>query len=360
MNEAVIHETEAAPPIQGRSAQGSAQSCRNAIRDGCRSITEFPIDMQQRIDARYAERCAELEPKTSLERELILEMARAEIQKDVAHRLRHDPERIRQAVEETWDEDQRRHTNNLAARLPRDPQRVAELLLQTKHGAEWALTTWRGLAASARENHGLTEPQRQLLCDLKGVSPLLRDNTDTVPAASDEARLLALITREVKALETRLVLELEGRDKRARAMAKLGPLPPPDAATRKYKSDEARANKRWGRAFDSFKWVRAGMPASALTDPLTGKPLQEAAPAKTPEPPPASAGGGAAAPAAPPASDPAAGGPGKPAGDNSPIPVPGHLGAEHQEAFLVVGAMLREMIRAGLVNPPTTAPPKTE
>jgi hypothetical protein len=204
MSEAVIHETETAPPTQGRTPEGSAQSCRNAIRDGCRSITEFPIDMQQRIDVRYAERCAELEPKTSLERELILEMARAEIQKDVAHRLLHDRERIRQAVEETWDEDQRRHTNNLAARLPRDPQRVAELLLQTKHGAEWALTQWRGLAASARQNHGLTEPQRQLVLDLKGVSPLLRDNTDTVPAASDEAGLLALIAREVKALERRL------------------------------------------------------------------------------------------------------------------------------------------------------------
>jgi hypothetical protein len=289
MNEAAIHETEMSQPSGKRTREGAAQSCRNAIRDGCRSVSEFPIDMQQRIDARYAELCAEHQPKTSLERTLITEMARAEIQKDVAHRLLFDSERISVAVEETWDEDQRRHTNNLAARLPRDPQRVAELLLQSKHGAQWALTMWRGLEASARANHGLTEAQRQLVFDLKGVSPLLRDNTDTVPAASDEAGLRALIAREVKALETRLVLVLEGRDKVARAKAGLGLLPPPDAATRKYKSDEARAHKRYVWAFESFKWVRMGMPASALIHPLTGKPLQDAASEKAPEPPPAGA-----------------------------------------------------------------------
>jgi hypothetical protein len=316
--------------------------------------------MQQRIDARFAELCSEWQPQSSLERTLLLEMARAEVQKDVAHRLLYDSERITVAVEETWDEDQRRHTNNLAARLPRDPQRVAELLLQTKHGTEWALTMWRGLEASARENHGLTDAQRQLVCDLKGVSPLLRDNTDTVPAAGDEAGLRALIAREVKALETRLVLVLNGRDNVARAKAGLGLLPPPDAATRKYKSDEARAHKRYVWAFESFKWVRLGMPASALIHPLTGKPLQDAAPEtdKAPERPPAS--GGAAAAAAPPAPDPAADGRGKPAPDDSPIPVPGQLGAEDQEAFLVVGAMLREMIREGLVKPPASTPPQTE
>jgi hypothetical protein len=350
MNDATIHETDASEAPRGRTAAGSAESCRNAIRDGCRSITEFPIDTQQRIDARYAEHCAELQPKTSLERELILEMARAEIQKDVAHRLRHDLERIRQAVEETWDEDQRRLTNNLAARLPRDPQRVAELLLQTKHGAEWALTTWRGLAASARENHGLTEPQRQLVFDLKGISPLLRDNTDTVPAASDEARLLALITREVKALETRLVLELEGRDKRARARAKLGQMPPPDAATRKYKSDEARAHKRWTRAFESFQWVRAGMPASDLIHPLTGKPLQEAEAAPTPEPPSSAA--------APRGSGCDSDKPTVAPGDR-PIPVSDNASDEDKEMPLVGSATLRSTVQGGLVKPPTLSPPPT-
>jgi hypothetical protein len=355
MNVATMHETDAPQPSRERTLEGFAQSCRNAIRDGCRSISEFPIDMQQRIDARFAELCADWQPKSSLERTLLLEMARAEIQKDVAHRLLHDSERIYVAVEETWDEDQGRHTNNLAARLPRDPQRVAELLLQTKHGAEWALTQWRGLEASARENHGLTEAQRQLVFDLKGVSPLLRDNKDTVPGASDEAGLLALIAREVKALETRLVLVLNGRDKVARAKAGLGLLPPPDAATRKYKSDEARAHKRYVWAFESFKWVRLGMPASALIHPLTGKPLQDVGTEKAPDPPPA-------APAAAAVAQPASGCESDQppvAPDNRPIPLPDNASDEDKEMLLVVSATLRSMLQGGLVQPPTLAPPPT-
>jgi hypothetical protein len=96
------------------------------------------------------------------------------------------------------------------------------------------------------------------------------------------------------------------------------------------------------------------MPACALIHPLTGKPLQEAAPEKAPAPP------GAVATAAPVASRPAADRPGKPAPGNSPVPVPEGLSAEDEEAFRVVGATLREILRAGLVNPPTTAPPQTE
>jgi hypothetical protein len=163
-----------------------------------------------------------MEPKSTLERALITEMARGQVQEDVAHTLRYDSERVREAVEDTWDEDQRRHTNNLAARLARDPQRVADRLLESKHGAEWVLKQWRGLAASAAENHGFTDAQRQLALDLKGVSPHLRDNPAEVPAAGDKEGLLALCAREIQQLETLLVLTLEGRDQRARAKAKHG------------------------------------------------------------------------------------------------------------------------------------------
>jgi hypothetical protein len=308
--------------------------------------------MQKRIDAREAELRAELKPKSTLEGTLIKEMARAEIQADVAHALLIDAERVKQAVEETWDEDQRRHTNNLAARLPRDPQRVAGLLLETKQGVEWALDQWRGLAASAAQNHGLTEPQRQLALDLKGVSPLLRDNTLKVPAAGDVEDILALCAREVKQLETRLALVLEGRDQRARAKAQKGQVPPPDAATRKYKSDEARAHKRYVWAFESFRWVRMGMPAAALIHPLTGRPLVEAEAAATaapaggaPEPPPPPAGAGVtASPGPAPATD---------------APLPDGITPEDQEMLLLVGATLRSMAREGILKPPGGGPPPT-
>jgi hypothetical protein len=350
MNDAAIDETEA--PHQ--SFGGAANSRRNAIRDGCRSVSEFPVEMQKRIDQREPELCAELKPKSILERELIKEMARAAIQEDVAHALLYDAERVERAVDENWDEDQRRHTGNLAARLPRDPQRVAGRLLETKQGVEWALEQWRGLAASAAENNGLTEPQRQLCLDLKGVSPLLRDNTAVVPAAGDKEGLLAVCAREMKHLETRLVSVLEGRDERARVKARRGQMPPPDAATRKYKSDEARAHKRWVWAFESFKWVRMGMPADTLIHPMTGRPLKDmvADAGGAPESP--HAGTAAPQPVAGPDPDDREAGP-----DNNPNPPPEGISPEDQEMMLLVGATLRSMHRDGVLKSPGSAPPPT-
>jgi hypothetical protein len=371
MNDAQNHETDAAERTGCRTSEGSANSRRNAVRDGCRSISEFPVEMQKRIDAREAELCAEHQPKSRLERTLLKEMARGEIQEDVAERLLYDEERVQQAVEETWDEDQRRAANNLGARLPRDPMRVADRLLETKHGAEWLLEQWCGLAASVAENHGVTDAQRQLMFDLKGVSPLARDNTRIVPAAGDKNRLVALCAGEIQRLERRLALELEGRDKRAQAKAKHGIVQPPDAATRKYQSDKARAHKRYVWAFENFKGVRMGMLSGTLINPLTGKPLVDPE-AEAGEPPPAATGGApeppradAGATAAPASAAPtsAAGPPPMAPLDpqelkrrlgDLPIPLPPGLSREDQEMLLLCGGTLRSLFRAGILKPPTS------
>jgi hypothetical protein len=326
--------------------------------------------MQIRIDAREAELIAELKPTTTLQRTLIKEMARGEIQKDVAHALLIDSERLWQDVNTTWDEDQKRRADNLAARLPRDPMRVANTLLATKQGAEWVLEQWRGLAASVTENGGLKEPQRQLALDLKGVSPLLRDNTRIVPAAGDKEGLLALFAREIKRLEDRLVLVLQSRDTVARGKTRLGLLPAVDAATRKYKSDEARAHKRYVWAFESFKWVRMGMPASAIIDPATGKPLQDPeaeAAGGAPKPPPSATG--ATSSATPSASPDAASGSSPKQSEGEPnnkfSPDLGRYSPEDQQAIMVVSGFLSNLTRGARRNvngsgPPPTAPPKNQ
>jgi hypothetical protein len=200
------------------------------------------------------------------------------------------------------------------------------------------------------------------MLDLKGVSPLLRDNTATVPAASNTEALLALCAREVKQLETRLVLILEGRDKVARGKTRLGLLPPVDAATRKYKSDEARAHKRFVWAFENFKLGRMGLPPATLIDPATGRPLPEA------EADAAASGGSGATttpgPAPARAPEPAQGRdpePQKAWPFDEPIltppPIPEGISPEDYEMMMVVGATLRGMAKQGLLKHPGSAPP---
>jgi hypothetical protein len=142
--------------------------------------------------------------------------------------------------ERTWD------ASRLGARLASDPCQVAGHLEDSLQGANWKLDRWRLLAAEAAENQGLDEPQRQLAFDLLGVPRELRRGTSRVPAGHDVAGLKALCAREIKRLETRVVLELEGRDKRARARARLGlPVTANDTVTRRIKSNESRAHKRF-------------------------------------------------------------------------------------------------------------------
>jgi hypothetical protein len=244
--------------------------------------------MQELIDIREDELTADHAPKTALERMLIGEMARSGIQVEVCHaRMVIHTKQMRETVDEWWDDHRRQAVNTLAARLPRDPGRVAQQLEASLHGALWCLENWRGLGASAAANGGLTEAQRQLMCDLMAISPLLRDNTEKVPAASDKERLLALVVAQVKRLENRITLDLNRRDMMARAKVKLGICLPQDPESRTQRSNESRAHKRFVWAFGAFNALRAGAAPETIIDPETGRPVHapdEPKPSPTPAP----------------------------------------------------------------------------
>jgi hypothetical protein len=323
--------------------------------------------MQIKIDAVEAELREELKPTSRILRMLVKEIARADVRKDACHdELVLDAERVLESADNsTWDEARSEHTNNMAARLGRDPCRVAANLKRTKHGVQWCLERWRGLAASARAKGALSEPQRQFAMDLKGIDPLLRDHTEDVPAGNDLPAILALIDRETARLQARLDIEMEARDKTARANTKRGMPPDPDAATRRRKSNEARAHKRLVWAIDTFYGVRAGTITGPIIDPDTGKPLLTEDEARAEKParprphvqespvPPASGATTESDPVAHPA-------------DNVPIPVPQGLSQEEQEMFIIFGETLRRQLReSGLDDyrfpdaPPPQPPPRT-
>jgi hypothetical protein len=312
--------------------------------------------MQERIDAKEAELIADMKPTNALERILITEIARATIKVRVCQEeLSIDDDRLKEKGDREWDADRRREVNNLAARLARDCGRVVQVLEETLHGAQWCLEHWRGLGASVKQNGGLTEPQRQLCCDLMGVSPLLRDNFEQVPACDDKEGLLALVARQVHRLETKVILELKGRDNALRVQARRGLSMPPDATTRRIKSNESRATKRLTWSIQTFNQVRWGLAPGTIIDPDTKQPLrpEPEAPAASSSPPPSSSPTGAAA--APPASEASSDPdqpPGEPAGVDDPLPLPDGVTGEDLEALLIMGTTLRSLFRQGLLKPP--------
>jgi hypothetical protein len=253
--------------------------------------------MQALIDIRLAELTAELFPKTALERMVLREMARSGVQTEVSHqRLLASIKRMRETVDEWWDDDRRQAVDRLAARLERDPGRIRNQLENSLHGALWCLEQWRGLGASAAHNGSLTEAQRALCCDLMGVGPLVRDNPATVPACDNQPAILELVARQVQRLESRIERVLKERDRTARSKVRDGQSDPQDAESRRHRSNESRAQKRMAWAIDTFQALRRGVSPATIIDPATKQPLQAdaavapstpSAPAPTPEPAPA-------------------------------------------------------------------------
>jgi hypothetical protein len=184
-----------------------------------------------------------------------------------------------------------------------------------------------------------------------GIAPLLRDNFATVPACDDKEGLLALVAREVKRLETKVILELKGRDNVMRAKARLGLPMPPDATTRRIKSNESRATKRLTWSIQTFNQVRWGLAPGTIIDPETKQPLRSEAPAPASSPPPVEAAAAAAPPAseAPSDSDQPLG---EPAAVDDPIPLPDGVTGEDREMLILFGATLRSLFRAGVLKPP--------
>jgi hypothetical protein len=324
----------------GRTAEGSRASRRNSLGDGGRSRIVFPVDIQERIDIREEELTADHEPTNAMERMLISEMARSGVQVDVNHaRVVAHGKLMQETVDDWWEDDRCQAADNLAARLAKDPGRVAKRLEASLHGALWCLEQWRGVGASAAANGGLSAPQRQLVFDLMGISPLSRDHAERVPAADDKEALIALVAREVQRLERRIELVLKPRDKMARTKVRDGLKEPQDPESRNHRSNESRAHKRLRWAMDTFTALRRGVSPATIIDPETGQPLQAQAPAAS-----ASAPGSPAASTAPQRDHP------QPPPDD-PIPLPPGLSEFDQEMLTLFGAAVRPLLRAGVVRP---------
>jgi hypothetical protein len=306
--------------------------------------------MQRLIDAKEDALHAQFQPKNELEGILLEEIACASIQVRVCEGfVELDKVRVREEADLTWDDTRRMDINAMAERLRRTPHRVAHALEQTLQGAQYLLEHWVGLGDSVEANGKLTEAQRQFAFDLLGVSLLSRDGTKRVPAADDAAGLLALVQRQVKRLENRIEGELKSRDLRAKVRAREGLPTPPDAETKRVRSNYARANKRLTWATEMFWRVRLGQPLDAEQHAAV---MKKAKAEKTGASAPSAGPTPSAPSAAPPPSDAV-----DPESDSidprdkAPIWVPENIQGEDREMLMLVGAMLRsQMLGTNLVD----------
>jgi hypothetical protein len=285
-------EAGATPKKRGggpKTAAGKESSKRNSLRHGLMARVVLPDDLAAAAAERTAELAAEFLPGSPYEAWLVGEMARAIAKIDRCAELTIvDLQRSIDRAALCWDGDRRAYIEDLGARLPKDPARVARALGATKQGCDWLLERWEGLGEVLQSNGAWDERQRRLAFDLLGVPDELRDGSRKVPPACDAPALAALVAAQVDRLGEEQEATLNALDEATQALAAAGMAIEEDAATRRLRRYEASARRelRWSLA--ELRRVRAEFPgagefpASSSSSSSSSRPDASSAPAERP------------------------------------------------------------------------------
>src|SRR5262249_45106293 len=129
---------EPAPKRRGggpRTPGGKERSKRNSLKHGLRAESLLPDDLADAVATRTEQFADEFQPQTAYEEFLVGQMALASVRLDRCAELSMvDIARTVERATVCWESDQRMAVEELGAKLPKDPARVALALRRSRQG----------------------------------------------------------------------------------------------------------------------------------------------------------------------------------------------------------------------------------
>ena len=234
------------------SENGKKQSRRNALKHGLAGAgLVLPPEESAAVERRIAEWHSSLKPFDNYETWLLEVVAVESIRIDrcrIQDRVLRD-EQVRRACD-TWDDDQLRSAEDLAAKLAKQPAVVAKLRSSIP-GASILLEHWQGLSR-ALENGGWSESQESLAFDLLGTPAALREGSASplIPGPQEDAlaHRRDIVHKQIARLERLITEVLPARDEEERDLVKAGL---PDLEDRAL----LRLHRYESRCFRRFAWA---------------------------------------------------------------------------------------------------------
>jgi hypothetical protein len=302
-------ETEAAVKKRGggvKTPEGAEISRRNSLEYGLWAKKVFPKSLQADIDQCTAEATTQFRPRSMYELRLVREIGRATAQCELAglHVLL-EQQRLMDRARTSWESDRRKVVEDkLARRLSQEPERISDLLKDSRQGTEWTLRAWTRLGDALAVSGGWDEFQRSLAYDLLGEPLIFRNSSLALPPADDVAGLKAVVAREQAALRQSLEEYLIEYDEADQAMAASGMPRLENAELKRLRRAESAARRTRDKARTELLRVQGGAPTlGGAPAPGGAPPAPPASPAPAPPPPPAPAASASAPPAPPKSSD---------------------------------------------------------
>jgi hypothetical protein len=296
--------------------EGKERSRRNGCKDGLTGAgIVLPPEAEAEVNRRYAEFARDLQPRNTVESDLVRQMALGSWRSQVLNiRINEHDARLNAARFANWEQDEQIGAAALGQKLAENPELVVLQLRRSTAGCDWLMDRWEILGdglADAEDEGGpscaWTDADLGLALNLLG-RPLelrhldgqareLRALREQAGAGSNEAviELRAIIEQEVAGLETKRAEVWEGIEVPRLQAWRAGvdiDLGPEGTRLRRY---EAAAHRLYNSAWNKLERLRKekGQP---MMDRSTRAPDPDPAPAPVPEP--------AAAPAPPPAPAP--------------------------------------------------------
>ncbi|CAN5799427.1 hypothetical protein BH23PLA1_BH23PLA1_41850 [soil metagenome] len=267
-----------------KSDEGKAQSRLNALKHGLTGPGNLlPEDLAGEVDRYREDLTQRFRPRDEEERRLIDQAAIAAARVDhssnveFAQRLA-DAERARVG----WDLDRAAEAEALGDRLGTRPARISAELRTKRHGCEWLIRRWQGLATVLDRQGIWDDAQKRLALDLLGLPAELRNEHPIADSETLGADLTELVDQEIRALRRLLRDVLNDRDAFNREMAALGfayDISPASFRLRRY---ESASERLFHRCLNELQRRRSDTGSAPAPEPT---PKQAPRPQRLPDPP---------------------------------------------------------------------------
>jgi len=155
-----------------------------------------------------------------------------------------------------WQQDRRLAAEELGARLPKGPARVANRLRATRQGCEWLIARWEGLGRALEAKGDWDPSQKSMVLDLLGIAPDLREGPSPLDLDLEGRR--ALIRAEIALLRGEIEGSLAELDEDEREAAEMGFGPDHDGEIASVLRLERTCTRRLEWARDHLRSGRRG------------------------------------------------------------------------------------------------------